>query len=68
MCIDSKVFLNLCELYPRTATNLKFRALERREQVMNHFKLTSRLKFNMLSQNNSWNKMASLRKLTKLSN
>ena len=39
MCIESKVFLNLCELYPRTATNLKYRALERREQVLKHFSL-----------------------------
>jgi hypothetical protein len=30
MCIDKKVFMNLCELFPRTASNLRFRGLERR--------------------------------------
>lgn len=31
MCIDANVFLDLCELYPQTADDLKMRALERRQ-------------------------------------
>ena len=31
MCIDADVFLDLCELYPQTADDLKMRALERRQ-------------------------------------
>ena len=34
MCIDADVFLNLCELYPQTADDLKMRALERRQFFM----------------------------------
>lgn len=38
MCLDAKIFLNLCELYPKTATNLKFRSLERRQQIKSVFR------------------------------
>jgi len=31
MCVHKGVVLNLCDLYPDTAKNLKVRALERRE-------------------------------------
>lgn len=30
MCIDADAFLDLCDLYPQTADDLKMRALERR--------------------------------------
>ena len=44
MCIDKKVFMNLCELYPKTASNLRFRGLERRQAMLNQFSLYNRLK------------------------
>ena len=43
MCVDHKVFLNLCDLYPKTAANLKYRALERREHMMRSYDVQSRL-------------------------
>ena len=36
MCLDKKKFMELCELYPDTYTNLKFRALERREIYLHY--------------------------------
>ena len=30
MCLDSEKLLDLCELYPRTAQDMKYRALDRR--------------------------------------
>jgi hypothetical protein len=30
MCVSKKVFLNLCELFPITAENIKKRGLEKR--------------------------------------
>jgi hypothetical protein len=47
MCIDKKVFTNLCDLYPKTANNLRFRGLERREAMLEQFSLTNKLKFNL---------------------
>ena len=43
MCIEKKVFLNLCDLYPKTANNLKFRGLERREAILEQFTVSNRL-------------------------
>lgn len=34
MCINSKIFLNICEMHPKTAKNLKLRSLERRHEIM----------------------------------
>ena len=34
MCVSKKVFLNLCELFPSTAENIKARSLERRAFFM----------------------------------
>ena len=48
MCIESKIFLRLCDLYPQTATNLKYRSLERREHMMNQFRMANRIKFSLL--------------------
>ena len=31
MCVDADVFLDMCELYPETANDLKVRSLERRQ-------------------------------------
>jgi hypothetical protein len=33
MCLNKNVFKDLCELYPKTADNLKLRGLERREAI-----------------------------------
>jgi len=49
MCIDKKVFTNLCELYPKTANNLRFRGLERREAVLEQFSVSNKFKVNMMS-------------------
>ena len=34
MCIDREVLLELCELFPQTAENIKKRSLERRTKFM----------------------------------
>jgi hypothetical protein len=34
MCIPDRLFLFLCDLYPHTGANLKYRALERRRNFM----------------------------------
>ncbi len=34
MCVDKKIFLNLCELYPVTAENLKNLSLRRRQHYL----------------------------------
>ena len=36
MCVNKKVFLNLCELYPLTGENIRIRSLERRSHFMHH--------------------------------
>lgn len=33
MCVHYKTFLEICELYPKTADNFKTRSLERRERI-----------------------------------
>jgi len=53
MCIKKKVFLNLCELYPDTAENLRIRGLERRYQFikkMNEYDNVSPNKFKALKR------------------
>lgn len=30
MCVEKSVFMDLCQLYPKTAENLKMRGLEKR--------------------------------------
>jgi len=42
MCINSKVFLNICEMHPKTAKNLKLRSLERRHEIMKRVAMTVR--------------------------
>jgi hypothetical protein len=36
MCINKKVFLKLCELYPATGESLRLRSLERRKFFLEH--------------------------------
>jgi len=38
MCVEKKTLLNLCDLYPKTAENLKMRGLEKREVYMKFMK------------------------------
>jgi hypothetical protein len=41
MCVKKNFLLELCELYPETAINLKFRALERRHFYIREMKIAS---------------------------
>jgi hypothetical protein len=41
MCIDREVLLELCELFPQTAENIKKRSLERRSKFMMQRNLNS---------------------------
>ena len=36
MCVRKDVFLNLCELYPKTEENLKILSLEKRKIYMHY--------------------------------
>ena len=38
MCVEKRTFLDLCELYPKTAENLKMRGLERRAVYLKYMK------------------------------
>ena len=39
MCVDRKVFLNLCDLFPVTAENLKERGLQKRLHYLSTMRL-----------------------------
>jgi hypothetical protein len=45
MCIKSNEFLEICDFYPRTKANFKFRALERRQKIMKLVERSFREKF-----------------------
>ena len=36
MCVEKRTFLDLCELYPKTAEDLKVRALEKRQVYLKY--------------------------------
>lgn len=44
MCVEAKLVLDLCELYPKTAQRLKWLALKRREELQAILKHKNQIK------------------------
>lgn len=42
MCLDGEKLLDLCELYPNTAKNVKYRSLDRRMYYLKHQQIQQR--------------------------